>query len=246
MADGAFIRVYYEDLMKSHADVWFDMAALFTFNHLLALADKLWPTPAELPRKLSKVGLEKCVGSGLITLRGGFTFEVKGLDAMRLARQRQTQPARDSLAGQRGATDAVTEPVTDSVDPPALARMRSGRVGSSSSLPKENGTLRAQVGETPEFPVLAWLAKAKAGRQPVGKVHLDLLDLVERNGADRVIAAMEELGPGLDTAQYVYGARNSLHPIPSARRQTETERKEAERRDVVERARRGELHVIPS
>lgn len=158
------------------------------------------------------------------------------------AAERQRRFRERHAESRRDVTDAVT-PLHNAS--PARARAVAVAVDVPVSDSEEHGTLRGRDETTPEMPVLRWLANAKAGRQPVGKVALDLMDLVERNGATRVIAAMEELGAGLDTAQYVYGARNSLHPIPSGRRMTEAERKAQEQADVVSRAKRGELRVAP-
>lgn len=241
MAEGSYFRVYYEDLMKNHADVWFDMAALFTFNHLLARADKLWPSPAELPRKVSRSGLATCVTSKLIALTGEFFYEVKGLNAMREARQRQTQPARDKLADSKASTEPDTDTVTGPVASHVRARGRSGLVGVESSLSEEEGTLRAQSGE---LGVLSWMRQQGAQRI-VGRVALDLGDLVREEGSERVVRAMADClaseGKPLDAAQLVYGARNLLRPIPSGRRMSPAENRAAEIEAAKAKLRRGEI-----
>lgn len=68
------------------------------------------------------------------------------------------------------------------------------------------------------LPVLAWL-RVHGVQRIVGKTLNDLIEFAEKDGPDALIAAMEQLGPNLDAAQYVYGARNLLHPIPSSSRQ---------------------------
>lgn len=66
------------------------------------------------------------------------------------------------------------------------------------------------------LPVLDWL-RAHGVQRIVGKVLNDLIEFTATDGADALIGAMEKLpnSKGFDAAQYVYGARNHLHPIPS-------------------------------
>lgn len=85
MAEGRFVLVYHEDLIANHAPIWDDDKTLATWLRLLALADRLWPTPAELPRGVSKAAVERLIGSGLIEMQGRDRFHFPSLDRRRTA-----------------------------------------------------------------------------------------------------------------------------------------------------------------
>lgn len=150
MAEGSFIRVFHEDLREHHAEVWNDPTLLGTFVQLLARADKLWPTPADLPRQVDDAHLQALVKSKLVKLLPDFCYQIKGLDKLRQARQKQTEPARLARLGQSGEqgqqqNDQQTLSQNQSQFP--RARGRSGLRPSGSDSPPtavELGTLRAQ------------------------------------------------------------------------------------------------------
>jgi 5-methylcytosine-specific restriction endonuclease McrA len=96
MAEGAFVRVYHEDLRINHPAVWEDLRALGEYTHLLALADKLWPTPPDLPRRVSRAALRVLVDAELVTLLPDDRYRIRGLDGLREARVKQTEGARES------------------------------------------------------------------------------------------------------------------------------------------------------
>jgi hypothetical protein len=87
MADGRFVLVYHEDLIANFPDVWDNDRLLATWLRLLALADKLWPTPAELPRAVSTASVKALADAGLIALLPKHRFVVRGLDAVRKRRK---------------------------------------------------------------------------------------------------------------------------------------------------------------
>ncbi len=63
--------------------------------------------------------------------------------------------------------------------------------------------------------VEAFLASRRANVAAGTKSWTTLVQLVDAHGAEAVIAAMEALpGPLYDGQQYIFGARNALHPIP--------------------------------
>jgi hypothetical protein len=113
-------------------------------------------------------------------------------------------------AGQRGDNEGTFE--GQEVDP------RVGARAVAVSVPVVLSTVEGVVKGDDHLPVLAWL-RDHGVQRIVGKVLNDLIEFTENDGADALIGAMEQLGPNLDAAQYVYGARNRLHPIPSSSRQ---------------------------
>lgn len=85
MAEGRFVLVYHEDMIANHSPIWDDDKALATWVRLLALADKMWPSPAELPRGASKPAVDRLIGAGLIATVGQHRFHIPALDAKRNA-----------------------------------------------------------------------------------------------------------------------------------------------------------------
>lgn len=103
MADGLFVRVYHEDLIANYTEIWDDDRALATWLRLLVIADKLWPSPAELPRGISRASLDKLVSAGLVQLVKPYRFRLRGLDAQR---QRQRDSAKAAADARWGNNDA--------------------------------------------------------------------------------------------------------------------------------------------
>jgi hypothetical protein len=69
--------------------------------------------------------------------------------------------------------------------------------------------------EDPLETVETWLAQHGAGNIRSGSVlETDLARLVDKHGASVLITRFEALAPQDDAAQFIYGARNGLHPIP--------------------------------
>jgi hypothetical protein len=95
MAEGRFVLVFHEDMMANHAPIWDDDKALATWIRLLALADKIWPSPAELPRGASKSAVDRLIGAGLIEADGPHRFRIPSLDKKRdAARNAASNAAR--------------------------------------------------------------------------------------------------------------------------------------------------------
>jgi len=85
MAEGRFVFVYHEDLIANHSPIWDDDKALATWVRLLALADKMWPSPAELPRGANKPAVDRLIGAGLIESVGPHRYHIPSLDKKRTA-----------------------------------------------------------------------------------------------------------------------------------------------------------------
>jgi hypothetical protein len=146
-----------------------------------------------------------------------------------------------------GVTDTVTEIVTVA-SPASEASRRQGvkasrRQGVKAS--RRQGALasepRARNGGDPGEDVdgydavVTWLASRKAWADSP-KLQTDLARLVDRRGADAVIAAMSAVPGAEDAAQFVYGARNALFPLPGATVAQES-REDREARQRTERRR---------
>lgn len=92
MAEGRWFPVYYEDLPKA---VWHDPRLFWTWAHLLAIHDRSWPSPGDMPRGLSQSAIDELVRLELLTLMPHHLFEVRGVNARRNAQRN---------AGRIGAT----------------------------------------------------------------------------------------------------------------------------------------------
>src|SRR5688572_13480762 len=93
MAEGRFILVYHEDLQHNFPAIWDDDHTLSTWLRLFALADKQWPSPAEMPRSARPAIVKRLVDAGLISLEPNHRYKVRGLDAQRQRRSEQAKAA---------------------------------------------------------------------------------------------------------------------------------------------------------
>jgi hypothetical protein len=102
MAEGSFVRVFHEDLVANYDAIWSDDRSLATWLRLLARADKLWPSPAELPQGVSRTALQKLVDAELVDILPHHRYRVRGLDAQRNA---QSNAARNAARIRWGNAD---------------------------------------------------------------------------------------------------------------------------------------------
>jgi hypothetical protein len=152
MAEGSWVRVYHEDLIANYAVVWDDDRALAAWLRLLVLADKLWPSPAELPRGISRPVLDKLVKAKLVQLVVPHRFRLRGLDAQRQRQRDAAKVAADARWNADGNAERNAERIPDpnaEAMPHADggARPQSGLVppsGDSSAENEEQGSLRAR------------------------------------------------------------------------------------------------------
>lgn len=92
-----------------------------------------------------------------------------------------------------------------------------GALSHSPSQVAINGSPEGGPGETdPLDEAIAWLASRRAWVSPGSKVHTELARMVDRKGLAAVIAAMGAVPDAEDGAQFVYGARNALYPLPGS------------------------------
>lgn len=94
--DRHYVRVYHDDLVRDYPDIYADDGALATWLRLLVLADKMWPTPAELPRSVKMRPLRLLVDRRLVELVEPHSFRIRGHDAERTKR---SDAARNAAAG---------------------------------------------------------------------------------------------------------------------------------------------------
>ena len=103
MADGRWFPVYYEDLPKQ---VWHDPRLFWTWAHLLAIHDRAWPSPGDLPREATQAMVDQLVRLELVTLADHHQFTVRGLDARRT---RQSNAARNAARIKHGNAPSNAE-----------------------------------------------------------------------------------------------------------------------------------------
>lgn len=152
-----------------------------------------------LPALLSEALLEQDGDRIRIHDWASYQVDPTGTERSRLSRERNS----DATETQRSCNGDATQP--------ARARSRERAFTSQVSLSRERGV----GGESDDLDTAErWLAAHGAGIGPGSRVETALAQLVDRHGAADVIAAFERLGPQDDAAQYVYGARNAMHPIP--------------------------------
>lgn len=187
------------------AGIYFHVAAATWREAERKPVSKVCPDAGDIVDDLIAVGLLD--DDGCVTKRA-FTHSVG-----RAKRQRRAASDRQSRnrAGKSRVTSRDTR-VTTRESPPARV---SAPVLKGTEGPALKGRNDARDDE-PEWPVLSWLACVNAPVQPNGSgYHVELVKLVERQGAVKVLAAMKSrYAAGDRTArQLIYGAANVLEPI---------------------------------
>jgi hypothetical protein len=204
-AERPFVRVYHDDLQKDYAAVWDDDHLLATWLRLLVVADKMWPTPGEIPRRERPNTIARLAATKILQLLPHHRFRLKGLDAERQRRAAAGRVGADVRWPSKGDPSAI--PSDD------IGNASRGQAGASALRPPSSDSVEPSDGESA---VLAWLASVGATIVPDGNgYHRDLVLLVGRQGAPAVIAAMQaRLAAGDRSArQLLYGASNELERI---------------------------------
>ncbi len=156
-SDRRYVRVYDDDLRRDYPQVWDDDRALSTWLRLLALADKMWPTLPELPRRVASAPLAVLTTCGLVELMPAHCYRIRGHDAERIARSNAARNAavgRWGNAGRNAEGNARSMPRRNenenetSTPPPQVGRRNDGTnpraVGTN---PRANGTSPRQERE---------------------------------------------------------------------------------------------------
>lgn len=102
MSERRFARVYFDDLIADHSDVWRDDSMLATWLRLLAASEKAWPSLAELPRSAKPRTVTRLIDAGMVTMAEDHHFRLRGFTSDRAKRQENARKA----AGKRWADDA--------------------------------------------------------------------------------------------------------------------------------------------
>jgi len=200
--DRPFVRVYHDDLQRDYPAVWDDDHQLATWLRLLVVADKLWPAPAELPRREKPSSIARLVASKILEILPRHRFRLKGLDAERQRRY-------DRAAG----AAAVRWDSPSNADASANAMPTRAGAGPSALRPPLSDSA-SDI--TAEDAVLTWLASVGATVMPDGNgYHRELVTFVGRQGAAKVIDAMKARYAAGDRSsrQLLYGAINDLEQI---------------------------------
>lgn len=189
MAEGMHVRVYHEDLIEHFPAIWDDNPALATWLRLLVVADKLWPSPGEMPQGVSRTALAKLVEVGLVQLLPKHRYRIRGLDADRSRRRDAAKHAADERWSGRSA-DGIAEsnaPRNASAMPRTDGRARPQSV--SVSVDPSSGEIGVPGEEGPDA-VIAY--HQLTGRFPVTRAK-DWIDrLAKEYGHTPVTKAMVE------------------------------------------------------
>lgn len=209
----AYSRVYWSIVDDDKfASVYDDDHHLGAWLRLLLIADQAHPASAHLPANVRRASVRVLAEVELIDLLPGGRYRVHGLDAERERRRlaATSRPTKGPKSGPDGSR-SVTERYPNG----------SGTTGLRRDETRQDETSRADARPTdqwddPEFPVLSYLASVRATVQPTGNgYHRELVALVERQGADKVVAAMQRRHAAGDRSarQLIYGAANDLEPV---------------------------------
>ena len=186
---------------------------------LLVDADAAWPSYPSIPRRMRKASFDALVAVGLIDPMPGDCFRVHGLDAERNARAKQATHA----AAMRWQSVSNAPSIAASNAPASATRMpsRAEQSRAEQNTPEHAqeraALLNGYTGEDEDAyeTVKQWMAGHGAWVDST-KLQTDLARLVDRDGADVVLRTMGVLWEGGNTeaAQLIYGARNTIHPLP--------------------------------
>lgn len=252
MPEGLHVRVYHEDLMKNYPQMWDDNDALATWVRLFVIADKLWPSPGELPRGVGRAALKKLTDVGLVVLLPNHRYTCRGLDADRQRRRDAASKAAnikhhgnpdgsadgdagrtpDGSAGRTPPRSASALPHTDTG-----ARPRSAPASVSGSAPtEENGNLRARDGDHGEADAFeTWMRLT--GSWPSDRIRPWLSQLISDHGDESVSDAVALEWTADPTRHTVLGRvrdrlERSAHEKSKRRQVAQTKAAEEERRRI--------------
>lgn len=216
-AESDYSRLYHSVLTDpKFADIYADDRAWATYTRLLMASDASYPSPAPLPRSAGKYAIEKLATAGIIVVSAGH-YTIPALVKERSARYgsgrgRPRYPSDKTPPPEPSRSEPGVEP--ESIR--STSEPRAGGRVSASSLDSLSDSEQRTARDDAEWPVLSWLASVGATIQPNGNgYHRDLVMLVERQGAVKVLAAMKARYAAGDRAprQLLFGASNALEPI---------------------------------
>lgn len=222
-AESDYSRIYHAIFRDpKFAKIRSDERLFGAYSLILVFADMTYPNPTPVPAGVSRGSVKVLVEAGLLEVDGGLCT-LPALVKERSARfgsgkGRPRYPSDDrpptSEQSRRPAgvvVGAESEPSRS--DSEAHARGRTSGSVLYSVTPVDGG-----VGEDPLDEVERWLAARHVGAAPGSSTHTTLVRLVDQHGAAKCIDAFTELeaaNPGMrDAAQWVFGVRKYLNPIP--------------------------------
>lgn len=207
----AYVRVYQSVVDdEKFVGIYDDDHHFATWVRLLMAADALWPASCPVPSGTRRASLKALQDAGIIDVYGT-RFRVRGLDGERERRQTKARASAEHRWSDRNATALRTQS-----DRNARTRGRASVSDSEEPVTTYLSGGGPGEGDDPEWPVLSWMASAGASLAPNGNgLHVRLVKLVERQGPERVLAAMRELqadGARSDR-QFIFGAEERLEPV---------------------------------
>lgn len=238
-----YSRVYWK-FRREYPDIYQDDATLGTWLRLLITAEGAYPAPADLPRRIRKSCLDKLVSAGLVTLEPGDTFIVKGLTAERSRRSEAARIGGLASGRSRTPTTTVEPPLNErstNGEPRRDETSRDKQSKDETSTPrpilvavKSIDGSTTEVDVTEQQPSSDWLRLRKVVSELTGEPYplpnpesgygaMAMGDL-ERHGFDRVARAYWELARRMKAEgnsrpmvkQLVFGANDTLNPVPKA------------------------------
>ena len=177
-----FARVYYDDMVRDHPEVWRDDAMLATWLRLLTASEKAWPSMAELPRAAKPRTVARLMELDMVTLYADHHYELRGFSTDRTKRQ---ENARKGPA-QRWENDRSAD----------VEQLHNERTTNAMQYPdqKEKETKPVQPTARADDPADAYWQLT--GKYPAGKALSWIDDLTSQFGSDAVNRALAQSADG--------------------------------------------------
>lgn len=206
-----YIRVYCDDLAKDYPELWNDANLGWTWLRLLDVAERMWPSIAEVPRWVKPRVLNRLVELGIVTLVFPYGFRLKGLDAERARRQAH---AKKGAAGRWGDdTSNAQGNAPGTADGNAGAKSLDETPQDTTSR-DERGRATDDPFAQPEFEALQWLSKHGCDIRPGNGWHQKLVLAVEHHGVNAFVGMLDRLAEAGtrdgDMKGFLFGAIDAL------------------------------------
>jgi hypothetical protein len=206
-----YSRVYWDAADDDRlAEIWADHQLRGVWLLLLMTADQAYPASPVLPMGMTGRKLRPFITAGVVELRPGSRFRFHGLDA-----ERERRSAHAKHAASSRWSRAVPE------QSPSNARSNAQTMPRRDETRRDETSIGASIVFQDDgddlFAAKQWLALHGCGVQEGSRVETALVQLVDKHGWPTVRSTFEGLCPQDDAAQFVFGARNRMHPIPSGR-----------------------------
>jgi len=147
-SDRRYVRIYDDDLRRDYPHIWRDDRALATWVRMLAVADKMWPTPPELPRSVRAAPLAALVKAGLVVLMPEDCYRIRGHDAERIARSNAGRNAAALRWHSERNADALPKRERDENENESPLPLKEGKRANGTN-PRATGTNPRAQGTSP-------------------------------------------------------------------------------------------------